>query len=350
MHPDTDSHTFSMNGRENADVPDRAAGAPARTDAPGPVLADAAARALRRPRWPLAVAGVLLLVALVAAGVVGLVHSTRVSRATGKLDSAVSALSAGERTVVAVDAVLQAQITPELETSATAALAALPAARREVGRAVTLITAATPDLAPDDRTYAVALKQAAAARVTMLAQAEPVLAANAQAARALRPARLAWASVASAQRYSDDAVANFNKHTKGGVTISKKRSAAALALLAAARSQLTSASAAFPQADMKPFSSYIAARSALLKRSIAIDTLWLSGKVAQANAALPAYGKQEAAVIAQGRKLPGTPTAAIADAYESRATSATDAYFAARDRARAADSKVRSLGRAAAGD
>jgi len=305
---------------------------------------------VRHVRWPLIVVGMVIVVAIVAAAVVGISKSARTSRATTKLNSAITLLAGAENTIDAADEVLQAEISVGLETSATAALAGLPAARTSIDRAVALLVQARPDLSPGDQVYAAALQDAAEARSDMLKQAEPVLRINVQAAGALESARLAWNYVASAQKYSDEAVVNFNRHNKGGVTTSKLRTNSALTRLDLANSQLTSVTAVFPDADVSPFKSYVAARTALLKQSLAIDTLWLAGKVDEANAKLSAFAKQEAAVVAQGKKLPGTPTTAIASAYESAATTATDAYFSARDRARAADKKVQTLGRKVAGD
>ncbi len=293
--------------------------------------------------WVVIVAAlVIVLVGVVACA--GAKQTSKVREAESKLDEAVSLLADVEDAVIAADDVIQAEITPTLETTATAALAMLPQARTDLGRAIGLLTAARPDLREDDQVLAQVLQTAAEARSDMLDEAEKILSANKAAAGALQPATDAWALVAAAEKLSQDAVAQYNKHTTDSVKQSTAFSTQAKLKLAEARSALGTATATFPDADLTRFVEYIDARYKLLDSSIAIDTAWLGGKVEQANGMLAAYAAEEAALIELGKKLPTSPTVAIADAYEALAAEPTDRYYTARDRARAADDQVRELG------
>lgn len=298
--------------------------------------------------WIVIVA-VLAIVLVGVAVFLGLRETGKVRAAESKLDEAVTILANAEDAVIAADEVVQAEITSGLETTAAAALDMLPQARKDLTDAIELLTEARVDLREDDQVLAQALQAAAAARVDMLEEAETILSANKAAAGALQPATDGWAQVAEAEKLSQDAVAQFNKHTTDGVKESTKLSTQAAGKLTVARSALETATAVFPDAELQQFIDYIDARQALLESSMRIDTAWLAGKVEEANGMLDAYTKQEAALIEQGKKLPASPTIAIADAYEVLAAAPTDRYFAARDRARAADDRVRELSTAVTG-
>ncbi len=297
--------------------------------------------------WVVAV----LALALVAAAVyMGLQQTTRVRAAEDKLETAVEMLAEVEDVVIAADEVVQAEITSDLASTAAEAQEQLPQARKDLSDAIELLVAARIDLTEDDQVLAQALQAAAEARAEMLQEAETILAANKLAAGALQPAADGWALVAEAEKLSQDAVVQYNKHTKEGVENSTKLSKEAVEKLAAARSSIETASVTFPDAELKQFIDYIDAREELLESSMKIDSTWLDGKLEDANDMLDAYSKQETALIAQGKELPASPKIAIADAYEALAAEPTDRYFAARDRARAADEKVQELSEALAAE
>lgn len=292
--------------------------------------------------WPVVAA--VVVVALIGAAVfLGLRETGRVRAAEMKLDDAIALLTEVEDTVVAADEIVQAEIIPELEATATVVLGDLPQARKDLTEAVSLLVEARVDLREDDQLLAQELQTAAEARADMLAEAETILEANKLAAGALTPASDGWVLVADAEKLSQDAVVQYNKHTKDSVTKSTELSKQAVTKLAEARSAIETAAATFPDAELQQFIDYIDAREKLLEASMAIDAKWLAGKVEDANDMLDDYTKQEKALIEQGGKLPASPTIAIADAYEALAADATDRYFIARDKARAADERVREL-------
>ncbi|MDO9557688.1 MAG: hypothetical protein Q7J82_08975 [Coriobacteriia bacterium] len=291
----------------------------------------------------IAIVAVLVLALIGAAVYLGLQQMGRQRAAESDLDEAVTILTGVEDAVIAVDEVVQAEIVPGLEATATAALDMLPQARKDLAEAIELLTGARVDLREDDQVLAQALQTAAEARSDMLQEAEPILSANKAAAEALQLSTDAWALVAEAEKLSQDAVAQYNKHTKDSVTQSTEFSKQAVQKLTTARSAMATATVAFPDAKLQQFVDYIDARQKLLESSMSIDATWLAGKLEEANGMLAAYATQETALIEQGKTLPASPSIAIADAYEALAAEATDRYFMARDRARAADDRVREL-------
>ncbi len=288
----------------------------------------------------------LLALAVVALGAGALFVARVLSQATGArgmLADASGLLSQAEPMVLAVDQAVRSEVTTAAADAALAALEKLEPSIETLNEAKSVVARARQRLAERDRPLADALDEAIAARLEMLERARPVLEADVAVAQALVPAVEAWTLVGQAEKMADEAVASFNKHTKDGVQRSTKLTTDADALLARARSNLETVTAGFPEADMGPFISYIDAKRALLAESRKIDATWLSGKVADANAMLGAYNAREKQVAEQAKRLPGTPASVLAEAYKRAVEADVTAYFEARERARSADAKIRSL-------
>jgi hypothetical protein len=110
-----------------------------------------------------------------------------------------------------------------------------------------------------------------------------------------------------------------------------------------ARSLLATATAAFPEADFTPFTAYVDAKIGLIAESRSIDSLWLAGKIEESNRRLEAYNRRDAEIVAMAKALPASIRDPIVAAYEAATKQATERYFAARERARAADQRVSQL-------
>lgn len=289
----------------------------------------------------------LIVALVVAVAGIGALSAVRLlSQATGArgmLADASGLLSQAEPAVLAVDQAVRSEVTTAAADAASAALEKLEPSIETLNEAKSVVARARQRLAGRDRPLADALDEAIAARLEMLERARPVLEADVAVARALVPAVEAWTLVGQAEKLADEAVASFNKHTKESVQRSTKLTTEADALLARARSDLESVTAGFPEADMGPFISYVDAKRALLAESRKIDATWLSGKVAEANAMLGAYNAKEKQVAEQAKRLPGTPSSVLAEAYKRVVEADVTAYFEARERARSADAKIRSL-------
>lgn len=291
-------------------------------------------------RWLLLAAAVIAL-SVGSAFVVRLLNAGAGAKAD--LADASGLLSQAEPAVLAVDQAVRSEVTTAAAEAASQALERLDPAIRKLEEARAAVARARQRLSERDRPLADALDEAIEARLQMLERARPVLEADVAVARALVPAVEAWTLVGQAEKMADEAVASFNKHTKEGVQRSTKLTTDADALLARARSSLESVTAGFPEADMGPFISYVDAKRALLAESRKIDAAWLSGKVAEANAMLSAYNAKEKQVAEQAKRLPGTPSSVLAEAYKRAVEADVTTYFEARERARTADAKIRSL-------
>lgn len=305
---------------------------------------DRAARQSRRGRrslvWALALVAVL---AAAVAAYFGLSALGRARAAQADFDAAVELMDAAEDDLVTVDDAVQAEITSELATRAAEALPLAAEVRADAIAAISLIDGALAELPSDSAPLAEALKESAHGRSEMMDEAPTILEAEGKAARALAPADAAVEQIKAAEDLTAKAVAEFNKHTKAGVQASTTYSNEAEAKLKTARSLLETATAAFPEADFSAFTAYIDAKLALVADSRAIDSLWLAGKIEDSNKKLDAYNKKDAETVAMAEALPDSVRDPIADAYDALTAAATERYFAARERARAADERVKQL-------
>ncbi len=135
-------------------------------------------------------------------------------------------------------------------------------------------------------------------------------------------------------------MAAFNRHDAEGVNAATQLSNEAETRLRGARSLFETATAGFEGADYSAFIAYVDAKIGLVTDAREIDALWLAGKLEESNARLSAYNARDAEIVAMAKALPASVRDPVADAYDRRTVEATTRYFAARDRARAADEMV----------
>lgn len=271
----------------------------------------------------------------------------RVRTAREDVDAAARLMEVAEEDLIVVDEAVQTDITTDVATqTADAAELAGPVGERLVD-AIGMIEGALPDLPADDQPLAEALLESARARAAMMTEAPAILEANRKAAAAAVFADAALEALKAAEGHSAQATAEFNKHTKEGVRASGEASVKAEQQLVVARSQLASATVAFPEVDYAAFTAYIDAKVELIGMSKEIDQLWLADKIEESNKKLDAYNKRDAEVVAMAKALPASVRDPIADAYAAATKEAVERYFMARERARAAGETVEELREAA---
>ena len=282
-------------------------------------------------------------VAIAAATFFGLSALGRARAAQADFDAAIKLMEDAEADLDRVDEAVRAEITSELATRAAEVVPVAAQVKADADAAIALIDGALIDLSPGAVPLAEAVKESAQARSAMTADAPAILEADAKAAGAMVSADAAVEEIKRAEEASAKAVVEFNKHTKAGVQQSTAYSNQAETHLKAAQSLITSATAEFPEADFGPFTRYVDAKLELVADSRAIDSLWLANKIEESNAKLTAYNKKDAQIVAMAEALPDSVRDPIADAYDLLTAEATDRYFAARERARAADKRLEEL-------
>lgn len=283
---------------------------------------------------------------LLAAGVAALVAGRTASNRIGaerRLERAMDRLRDADEVVVAVDETLAAPIDSPSATPVRELTIRFPDARRRLEDAISLAEDARRGLPESKRQVAAQVALGARARLDMLDAAEPLLAAREDAAAALQPAREGWDSLRRAESLTTSATERFNRHTKADVSASAQLSERAAAAVASATASLEMAESRMPSASIEPYIEYARDRAELVRRSRDIDDLWLAGRVEEANTRLEAFNREERRLVERARELTGTPTQAIADAYETATASPARRYYRARGRAQRADMRIADL-------
>ncbi len=295
----------------------------------------------RQRRWLAVSTAVLVILAVVVLAVLfGRSIAARLDAAR-LVDRATVIATGVDRDVVAVDRAVGAPVDETSSEGKALALKRIPVARAKLQQVVTLTDEAYQPLNDDEREQTLLLKQTAVARLKMLELAEPILATDADASEAATALSTGWDRLLAAKKLSRDAASQYNRLTKPAVAASNR-------LLAAARSQLTSATAgfeaagrAFPALDVKPYLAYAATLKELNALAIQSNRAWLKGQTAQANAITARYNRLERQAAREAARLPESPNAAITKAYGDATTRELEAYVAARKQATEADKRLR---------
>lgn len=287
---------------------------------------------------------VVLAVAVVAAGAwYGYQLSTERTAARDKLAEATKLLEDADVVVLEIDEVVRAEVNAEVGEKAAKAMPKVDPARADLEAAIAMLEASTADLSPADVERADALVASASARVSMLEQATPILEANKAAGSAIDPAKEGWQLALDGEKLADQAVAEYNKLTKTAVSTSATLTAQAEAKLKEGRAKLDEAHKAFPAAGLDVYVVYLDQKLAAVALSKQADAAYLAGENAKANEYSNQYNVKDKQIIESAKKLPASPSAAIAAAYDKQAGEATKAYFQAREQATEADDALRAL-------
>lgn len=296
-----------------------------------------------RRSWPLIVVLVIALAATAGGAVWGYGIYTARTGAVTQLAEATERLEVADTVVIEVDEVVRAPVEPALAQKASDAKDKIDGALGDLSSAVELIDGARADLPDDEVERADALRASAEARRLMLEHAGEILDANIAAAAALAEANPAWDLVLEAEKLADDAVVEYNKLTKDAVAKSKDLGTQAERTFQEAKAKFESAEKAFPDATLEQFVDFVSKKLALIALSKQADEAFLAGKNAQANEFSNQYNAKDKELSEAAKQLPESPSAAIAEAFEARASDASEAYFQAREEATKADANLRRI-------
>jgi len=307
-----------------------------------PIQAPAETKKARGRTW--IVLGVILaLVVLGAIGWYGYQLTTTRSAAQDTLAEATALIESADKVVLEIDEIVRAEVTAEVGEQATDVQPKVDPAVADLDAAITMLDAVKPDLRDEDIERADALIASAEARLKMLEQAAPILEANAAAGAAIDPAEKGWALALDGEKLADQSVAEYNKLTKDSVSKSATLTAQSEAKFKEARTEFETAHAAYPAAGLDVYVVYIDQKLAALALSRKADQAFIAGDNAKANEFSNQYNAKDKQVIELAKKLPDSPSAAIADAYEKEAGEPTRLYFEARAEATDADAALRAL-------
>ncbi len=331
------------------------AGAPSRpetagSDAGGATAPPVAAQPPEEPTPPRTGPRIALIaITVIAVAMLGLAlwfqHETRKEQqaAVAQLDEATALVERADEVVLEVDEVVRAEIDTELGARAEQLEPRLPSAGEDLATAIRLIERSRPNLPEGELDYADALREAADARLEMLEKAETILEFNIKAAAALEPALEAWGLVVEAGSLTVEAVEEYNKLTREGVTRSSELTGEAEEKVGRAQELFSEAATGFPETDFDAYLEYCDEKLAAIEISKQADVAFLADRPQEANTLSARYNDAERELAEKAAELPASPAEPIADAYERHAGEATEEYFEARARASEADGRLRML-------
>lgn len=329
-------------GAEVAPEPSAAGGAPPITP-PAPSETPALPPNGRRKGVTVAIV-IVAVVAIAALGIAGWMYyqTTAAQRvAVEQLEEATALVESADAVVLDLDEIVRSEISSEMTTQVAEVAEAVPGAVEELEEAIVLIDESVDDLPDDEIAYARALRDSASARLDMLAQADPILDANAKAAAALGPATSGWELVLEANALSREAVTEYNKLTRESVTRSAELTRESEAKVREAKDLFSVAATSFPEADLSMYIEYCDAKIAALEISKKADEAFLANQPAQANTLSDQFNAAEKELATTAAELPASPAVPIAAAYQDLAGEATALYFQARAQATEADARLR---------
>jgi hypothetical protein len=282
----------------------------------------------------------VLIIVLAVGGVLAYRLLQARQQAQARFDATAQLLADADEPILRIDDVVRSEVTSETVAAAEESLEDVQEADELLIEAAAELEQLPDRLSEADIAYAEAFAEAIATRRQLLADTKPVLEMDGRASGVIEPSREAWELVAQAETLSDQAIVEFNKHTKAGVQQSTALSNQAAGLLTTAQSLLATVTAGMPEANMESFVAYVGGKLGLLDRSKQIDATWLSGKIADANKLLDGYNTEEKRLAELAKTLPESPTAVIVEAYKTLTEEPTERYFTSRDAVRAADQEL----------
>lgn len=308
------------------------------TSDPAPVASPELNRSTRGIWIAIAIVGVAV---LVLAGVFGYgVVTKRLDGAKG-IDRAQALIQQADVTVIKVDRVVAAEVTTESAAQAAEVTPTISAASDKLAEAVRLLGAARASATEDEQERADLLSETAQQRIEMLKQAPTILDTMVKASSARALGADAWQRASSAEQYSDQAVELFNKLNTTAAKQSAELDVKAKADYVAARDLMGKAQAAFPEAKFAAFLGYLDAKIAQVDVSKQATAAYLAGDTARANSLATSFNTEDKRLVEVAKTLPTSTGEVVAEAYDQVTKAATDAYYAARDKATKADTSLR---------
>lgn len=276
-----------------------------------------------------------------AAGLTAVAYLFVMPSTDSALDSALQYISRADVSIIQLDNVLNQKVTSKTYESVKLARSGIVSAQESLQKASSIVKSAKLRASPAQRRRIALIDQAIVARREMLELAPPLLAVTESSAQALLAAGQAWESIDIATVKSAQALKEFDKQTKAGVSASHALNTETYSIFVDAKAKFVEASTAFEQADFSSYQQYLDVRIKMVKKALSSDEHWLKGEYLETNADIVSYNSlaKKAADIAE--KSLTVPSNVIIEAYSTIAGTMSEDYFAARSKVLQIDTLVR---------
>ena len=303
-----------------------------------------------------AIVVVLLLIALLAAGVYFGYGYLKNRDATARLSSAIERLRDSDAVIIPLDQAIATEIETGLTAEELSELMALSTTTTSIlNDAESIVTEAEAEgltgyLDGEASAALTSVTESVQARRSMIEIGKMLLAADTKAGSALENLNAAYESIASADQRVQWALDSYNGYwnaANNGEDVSDwdlwsiaGMESDAAGFIQSAQESVAAAKEAMPEADLSALDDYLTARAQHIDLLIQIDVALASGDLDTFWGLGDSVNQADAAQSAAAANVPQDPGELLASAYSSMTASQRQAYEAAREACLAADSTI----------
>ncbi|MDR1357796.1 MAG: hypothetical protein LBJ48_00340 [Coriobacteriales bacterium] len=310
--------------------------------------ADTALARIRKRRWPVTIA--ILLVLIVGSGAITYVvlSSQALAREANRtagyelLDEAIALIQESDQVVVSLDAATTTEVTENNLSEREVLLERVPTTQETLSLAeekarssVELMTST------DDKEFAQHVIDAAVNRQVLLTSGESIISKDIEAMNSALIFGQAWEVIVNADTELRATTQLSKTGSYNELQEAIERNSAVLARLQQALELLTQAQEAFDEVDYRVVTEYVTLKTESVRLAIEADQALFDGDIALVNTKNTEFSLKDAAVVNAASKIPSDPLTLITTAYEAATAENYALYDSARANAAEADGYIR---------
>ncbi|MDR2671809.1 MAG: hypothetical protein LBC35_00610 [Coriobacteriales bacterium] len=303
---------------------------------------------LRRRRWPITIAIILVIILVSGVIIYGVLASQAAQRESNRsqgyvlLDEAIALIQQSDPEVIALDSAVRSEVTESDLPQRKVILEKVPATLDTLASASDKATSALGlFMSAEDKELAQHVIDAAVNRVAMLQSGQILLDTDIKAMNSTLAFVLAWDLMVKAD--SDMRVAAELSKAGGyyDVMAAVDANTGVLELLTQANDLMLQAIDAFPEVDFEVINTYLALKMDSVRLAIESDQALLDADLETAYAKNVEFSQKDAAVVAAASRIPAESLSLITTAYDKVTAESKQLYDSARGNAADADVFVR---------
>ncbi|MEG0620205.1 MAG: hypothetical protein RR477_03620 [Raoultibacter sp.] len=262
-------------------------------------------------------------------------HQAMLNEALGEIEQA-------DKTIVAMDELINAPLDEENVGKIKEIQESLPAANALLDSAAATAHGAFEGMRDSaDKEAADQALSSITARKVMIEEGARIMQAMVNVHQATLEVRGAWEDILAADVNARQAAAAISATTTANVALSKEKTTAALDQFTAAKVKLSTAAKTYASADMHLLNEYLNKRIEAMNYALASDEAIMVQDKKTAETNNDAYNTADAQATALAQQFPTDPLQPIYVAYDTNTAASFSAYNEARRTAGAADSFLR---------
>ncbi|MDR1088526.1 MAG: hypothetical protein LBL23_04575 [Coriobacteriales bacterium] len=312
------------------------------------VEADTALARIRKRRWPVTIA--ILLILIVGSGAItyavlssqALEREARRTAGYELLDEAIALIQESDQVVVSLDTATTTEVTESNLSEREVLLKRVPTTQETLSSAEEKALSAVELLtATDDREFAQHVIDAAVNRQVLLTSGEAIIGKDIEAMNSALIFGQAWEVIVNADTELRATTQLSKTGSYNELQEAIERNNTVLTRLQQAQTLLAQAQEAFEDADYSVVTEYVALKIASVHLAIEADQALFDGDIELVNTKNTEFTLRDAAVVNAAGKIPSDPLTMITLAYEAATAENYALYDSARANAAEADGYIR---------